>query len=186
MDVNFLDLIIGLPIVLLAISGFRNGFIKEVASLVALVLGLYFAIYFSDVVADWLLQYFDIGHRWLFIVAFILTFIVVVLLVSLIGKLLSNIASLAALGFLNRFMGLVFGVLKGIVIMSALIMLFEMIDSKASILKKDVKEGSLLYKPVESVIPFILGNFENINFDDPSWEDFKKKAKDSVDDLVDI
>lgn len=186
MDVNFLDLIIGLPIVLMAISGFRNGFIKEIASLVALLLGLYFAIYFSDVVADWLLQYFDISHRWLFIVAFILTFIVVVLLVSLIGKLLSKIASLAALGFLNRFIGLVFGILKGIVIMSALIMLFEMIDSKASILKKDIKEGSLLYRPVEGVVPYILRNVGDIKFDDPSWEDFKNKVKDTTGDIVNI
>jgi len=186
MDVNFLDLIIGLPIILMAISGFRNGFIKEIASLVALVLGLYFAIYFSDIVADWLLKYIDISHRWLFIVAFILTFIVVVVVVSLIGKLLSKIAALAALGFLNRFVGLVFSVLKGIVIMSALIMLFEMIDSKASILKQDIKEGSLLYEPVESVVPYILFKIGNISFEDPSWEDFKKSTRDKVNDLVEV
>jgi len=186
MDVNFLDLIIGLPIVLLAISGFRNGFIKEIASLVALVAGLYFAIYFSDLVADWLLNYFDISHRWLFIVAFILTFVVVVLVVSLIGKMLSKIAALAALGFLNRFIGMLFGILKGIVIMSALIMLFEMIDSKASILKNDLKEGSLLYEPVESVFPCILRNVGDINLDDPSWEDFKNKVKDTTGDIVSV
>ncbi|MCF8364152.1 MAG: CvpA family protein [Bacteroidales bacterium] len=186
MDLNFLDLIIGVPVLLMAISGFRNGFIKELASLAALVLGLYFAIYFSDLVADWLLKYFDIGHRWLFIVAFILTFVVVVLVVSLIGNLLSKIAALAALGFLNRFIGMLFGILKGVVVMSALIMLFEMIDSKASILKPDVKQGSLLYEPVESVVPFIILNLESINLDDPSWEDFKNRVKDTTGDIVNV
>jgi len=185
MEVDYLDLIIGLPIVLLAISGFRNGLIKEIASLVALILGIYFAVYFSNIVADYLNEFIDIGYRWLFIIAFILTFIVVVIVVTLIGKLLSKIAALAALGILNRLAGMVFGIVKGIVIMSLMIMLFDMIDSRSAILKNNVKEGSLLYKPVEKVAPFILFNLENINFDDPSWDDFKQNLNDKTPDIVD-
>lgn len=176
---NFLDLIIGLPIVLLAIHGYRKGLIKELASLVALILGIYVAIYFSGVVAAWLINTFDIGHRWVFVLAFIITFIGVVLLVSLIGKLLDKVASLAALGFLNRFAGLIFGVLKGALLISVLILIFNMIDSSSSILKEDVKKGSLLYNPVERIAPFVLMNLKNIDFNDSSWDDFKKKAKSS-------
>lgn len=183
---NFLDLIIGLPIVLMAIGGFRNGFIKEVAALAALVLGLYFAFYFSDMVAGWLMDYLDISRRWLFIIAFILTFVVVVLVVSLVGKMLSKIASLAALGVINRLFGLVFGIVKGIVIMSALIMLFNMVDSKASILRQDVKENSLLWKPVERIMPYIILKIEAVDFDDPSWQDFKNNIRDKSRDAVNV
>jgi hypothetical protein len=38
---------------------------------------------------------------------------------------------------------------------------------------------------VESIAPFVLMNFKNIDFDDPSWDDFKKKAKNTdLDKLV--
>jgi len=182
---NFLDVILAIPIVLLALSGYKKGLIKEVASLVALILGIYFAIYFSDIVASYLLEYFDISHRYVFIVAFILTFIGVVLVVSLLGRMLDKIASLAALGFINKFFGLIFGFLKGVVIMSVLIMLFNMIDSNDSILKKDTRENSLLYTPISQVAPLILMNIQNIDFDDPSWQDYKKKLEDaSLDKLV--
>lgn len=184
MTLNYLDLIIGLPIVLFAIGGYRKGFIKELTSLMALLLGIYFALYFSDVVAEWLIQYFDIGHRYVFIVAFILTFIAVVLLVSLIGKLLDKIASLAALGIVNKLLGLAFGVLKAGVIMSILILLFNMIDSNGNILKSELKDTSLLYRPVESIAPLILMNIDSIDFDDPSWDDFKKNTKDKKLDQV--
>ncbi len=183
---NYLDLIIGLPVVLFAIAAFRRGFIKELASLAALVLGVYLAVYFSDFVAGWLKQTFDIGHRWVFILAFLLIFIAVVLIVSFIGKMLNKLASLAALGIVNRLAGLVFGVLKGAVIMSVLILFLNMIDSKSQYLHKDLKEGSLLFGPVESFAPFILQNLQFIDFNDPSWEDFMKNQQKSVDKIMDV
>jgi membrane protein required for colicin V production len=182
---NFLDIILAIPIVLLGILGYRKGLIKEVASLVALILGIYLAIYFSDVVAKYLIEYFDISERYVFIIAFILTFIGVVILVSLLGKLLDKVASLAALGIINKFLGLVFGLLKGIILMSVLILLFNMIDRKANILKQETRDGSMLYAPISRVAPLIWMNIENIDFDDPSWDDYNKKVKDvSLDELV--
>ena len=82
---NILDIILVIPIVLLAFAGFRKGLIKELASLVALILGIYFAVYFSDWTAGFLTQHFDINQRYVFIIAFVLTFIGVVILVSLLG-----------------------------------------------------------------------------------------------------
>jgi membrane protein required for colicin V production len=183
---NYLDLIIAVPVVLLAISGFRNGFIKEAASLVALILGIYLAVYFSDFVAEWLKETFAMDHRWVFIVAFLLVFIGVVVIVSLIGKLLSKLISMIALGIINRMAGLFFGAMKGIVIMSLLILFLNMIDSKSQLLSKELKEKSMLYSPVEWVAPFLLQNLENINLDDPSWKDFNKSRKKTLDKITDV
>ncbi len=174
---NFLDIILAIPIALLAFSGYRKGLIKELASLVALILGIYFAVYFSDWTAGLLLEHFDINERYLFIIAFILTFIGVVLLVTLLGKLLDKIASFAALGVINKLFGLVFGVLKGAILMSVMILLFNMIDSKSKILKEETQKASLLYEPLSKVAPLILSNINNIDFDDPSWSNFKDKMK---------
>ncbi len=174
---NLLDAMLVLPIVLMAISGYNHGFIKELASLAALVLGVYFAVYFSDVVAGFLISNFKISHRYVFILSFLITFMGVVLLVSMIGKMLDNIASLAALGFVNKIFGLVFGLFKGILIMSIFLVIFNMIDTKGRILKDENKKGSLLYQPLFQVAPLILINIKNIDFSDPSWDDYQKKVK---------
>jgi membrane protein required for colicin V production len=174
---NLLDAVLILPIVIMAISGFNNGFIKELASFAALVLGIYFAIYFSDVVAGFLMKTFDISHRYVFILAFLITFVGVVLLVSLIGKLLDKIAALVALGLINKIFGLVFGLFKGVLIMSIFLVIFNMIDTKEHILKSEHKKGSLLYQPLFQVAPLILINIQNIDFSDPSWDDYQDKVK---------
>jgi len=174
---NLLDAVLILPIVLMAISGFNNGFIKELASFAALVLGIYFAVFFSDVVAGFLIKSFDINHRYVFILAFLITFVGVVLLVSLIGKLLDKIAALVALGLINKIFGLVFGLFKGVLIMSIFLVIFNMIDTKGHILKDEHKKGSLLYQPLFQVAPLLLINIQNIDFSDPSWDDYQKKVK---------
>ena len=174
---NILDIILVIPIVLLAFAGFRKGLIKELASLVALILGIYFAVYFSDWTAGFLTQHFDINQRYVFIIAFVLTFIGVVILVSLLGKLLDKVASLAALGLINKLFGLVFGMAKGVVLMSVLILFFNMIDGKSKILKEETRQSSMLYEPLSKVAPLILNGIKEIDFDDPSWNDFKDKMK---------
>ena len=177
MTFNYLDLVIALPVVLLAILGFRKGFIKALASLAALILGFYLAVVFSDFAAGWMIKYVDIRHRRIFIIAFILTFVAVVLLVSLLGRALDKIASLALLGIINRFLGLLFGILKGAFIMSVFILLFNMIDNKEHILKAEVKNNSLLYRPVEAIAPFLLKSITNLTPDDSSRGKAKGRSK---------
>ena len=48
MSVNILDLIILIPLLLWARQGYNKGLIISVASFAALILGLYFAFFFSD------------------------------------------------------------------------------------------------------------------------------------------
>ena len=45
---NFLDIIIAIPLVYGAYKGFRNGFIMEIFTILALFVGLYAAFTFSD------------------------------------------------------------------------------------------------------------------------------------------
>ena len=45
---NYLDIIIAVPLLYGMIKGFSNGLIKEVTSLLALFIGVYVAINFSE------------------------------------------------------------------------------------------------------------------------------------------
>lgn len=175
---NYLDLIIGAMLIIAAISGYQKGFIKSLTSLVALIAGIYFAIYFSDVVADWLIKHVEIKRKYLFIVAFLITFAGVSFLVHLLGELLDNIASLSALGMLNKLAGMAVGAMKGVILVSLLILLFNLVNSNYEYLKEKTIKESLLFKPVESVAPLILMNIQNFDFEDPKLPEFDKKEKD--------
>ena len=75
MSVNLLDIIILVPLLLFAWNGYKKGFIIEVASLAALLIGLYMAFFFSDFAAEMLNDLFDIDQKYVAVFAFLITFI---------------------------------------------------------------------------------------------------------------
>ena len=89
---NVLDIIFLIPLIWLAYRGFQKGFIIELSSLVALILGIYIAINFSGLTAGWLTDNFEISEKYLTIISFIVTFVVVVFGVFMIGKILEKFA----------------------------------------------------------------------------------------------
>lgn len=178
MTINTLDLIILIPLLLWAWQGYKKGLIISVASLAALVLGLYFAFYFSDFTAGQLKKHFDISPEYMAIVSFIVTFIVVVVAVVLVGKLLHKFVNVLMLGFLNKAAGLVFGVLKGALYLSILMFLINYFDPGEHLLKKEYKQKSLLYTPVASFAPLLYSrlNLDNLDIKLPTKEDILKEV----------
>src|SRR5690606_17911226 len=87
------------------IRGLFNGLFVEVASLLALVLGVYGAIHFSVFASEFLEPKVDWDQNTINIVAFAITFIVIVLTIALAGKALTKLANFAALGLINKLLG---------------------------------------------------------------------------------
>ena len=56
---GFIDVILGLLLVYGLYKGFRNGLILEIASIAALIAGIYGAIHFSYIAAGYLSQRLD-------------------------------------------------------------------------------------------------------------------------------
>src|SRR5512133_528840 len=99
---NWIDLIIIIILGASMISGFSNGLIKEVASLAALILGIWGAIRFSGYTAAKLYDFFDMTGQYVGIIAFIVTFAIIVVVIHFIGILADRIVDAIALGFINR------------------------------------------------------------------------------------
>ena len=165
MQINLLDIIILIPLLLFAWQGYRKGFIVEVATLAALLLGIYFALYFSDYAATLLVKYFTIDEQYLAAVSFIVTFIVVVIAVIAIGKIVQKFIDLLLLGFLNKLAGAVFGLLKGALLISILLVIINYFDPGQNLIKKEQKEQSVFYQPVASIAPWPYSWLELKNFD---------------------
>lgn len=153
---NVLDIILVIPLIWFIYRGFTKGLIIEFASLVGLVLGIWAAINFSYFAADILESYVDLEQKYISIIAFIITFIIVVILIYLIGKILERFINLLALGFLNKLLGAFFGLIKAAFILSIIILIINSFDKNKSIITSKLREGSILYKPIASLVPTII------------------------------
>lgn len=153
---NVLDIILIVPLIFAAWAGYRKGFVIEIASLAALILGIYAAINFSFYAAELLDQNFDMSEKWVNIIAFIITFVVVVFVIYVIGRIIEKFIDILMLGFVNRLFGLVFGVLKWAFILSILIYIVQLFDDDNKLLTPKLEEGSALYRPIQSFAPYII------------------------------
>jgi len=148
---SFLDIILGLLLVWGLWKGLKNGLIIELASIVALIAGIYGAIHFSYYAGDYLSESMDWEERYTNLTAFVITFILIVIIVNVLAKLLTKIASFAMLGWLNRLAGGIFGVVKVAVILGALLVFFDRVNTSAGLVKDENMEQSALYEPLKEI-----------------------------------
>lgn len=149
---NFLDLFIAAALVWGAWKGFKRGFIYELFTFLALFLGLYAGIHFSDYAVNLLTTEGEEPAKYLPIIAFALTFLAVGAMVYFAGKALEKVIKVVQLSLLNKVIGGVFGALKFAFYCGAAIILLESYDEKSDILSDDTKSGSLFYNGVQGLV----------------------------------
>lgn len=169
---NYLDIILALFLIWAAFRGFTKGFIITVASLLALILGIYGGIHFSGYAVSILAEKLDPDPRHIEIISFAITFVAIVILVHLVAWLVDKLVNAIALGFVNRILGILFNSIKMAFILSVLIGFLNYFDTDNSLISEDVKENSILYKPIAAIAPgvFPFLRFENFKVPPPVKE----------------
>lgn len=154
---NFIDILLGGLILFGFVRGLMKGLFVEVASLVALVAGMYGAIHFSYFAGDFLKDSFESwDEKYINLAAFAITFVVILVLVTLAGKLLTKIADFASLGILNKLLGGAFGGLKIAIIIGAALVFFDKTNNTMEFVEKEKIEESVLYNPVKNIGAFVF------------------------------
>jgi membrane protein required for colicin V production len=97
------------------VFAFARGFVRVVISLVAWVIALVAAFQYADLVAAWM-PALGGESRVRYIAAFVLIVAVVVLLGALLGWLLARLVRAVGLGFVDRALGGVLGLVRGLLI----------------------------------------------------------------------
>jgi membrane protein required for colicin V production len=156
---NILDIILGFFLLWGVVKGFRNGLIIELASLAALILGLYGALRFSYYTSDILSHHFELKTQTLHIISFAITFIIIVVLVHMLAKALDKLVKAIALGFFNRFLGILFGLIKMAFILSILLIPVNALNRKTHFLPEKTVRASVLYGPVSRFAPTLFSAF---------------------------
>lgn len=157
---NFIDIVFAVLLVFALYKGIKNGLFVELASLIALIAGIFVALKFSGFAKSIVENNVSWNPKYIEIIAFALTFIAVVAAIHLSAKLLTKIADFAFLGWINKLAGAGFSMLKTILILSIIILLFEKINLNNMIAKQETLDDSVFYNPVKKVSKFVYPKIE--------------------------
>jgi len=114
-----IDIIIAVALTASIIVGFVRGFVKESISIATLVIAIWAALYFGPAVGE-------VSQSWLSSVELqtwfgrILVFAIVLSVGGLLGWGISKLVRLSVLSGLDRFMGSLFGMLRGALLVALL------------------------------------------------------------------
>ena len=156
---NILDAIILICLIPAIFQGLRKGFISQAISIISLIAGIWASARFADIVSLWASKYITASEQVLKLVAFAIILIVVFIILGLIGRLLESILKFVLLGWLNKLAGVVFSLLKTLLILGLVIIAFSSLNNTLELVKPEVLADSRLYQPLkdtaEAVFPYI-------------------------------
>jgi membrane protein required for colicin V production len=150
---NWVDLIIAVMLLGFAIRGLIRGFFRELLSLVGLFLGLWVALLKFVPLGEWLQHRFPLTEPLPFHLAFLMIFLAVSVVASMAGYLLHRTAKVLLIGWLDALVGLGFGCVKGVMILSVLLFLLVYLPLAASIRAQLRTSAIAMY--LELVNPFL-------------------------------
>jgi len=153
---NIFDIVIAALLIFGFVRGVIKGLFVEVASLAALIGGVYGSIHFSYFIGDFLKEAVSWSQEYISLAAFAGTFIIIIVTISLLGKMLTKLADFAALGIINKILGGVFGAIKIGLILSVVFIFFGKMNDTIPFVKKETLNESILYAPVKKIAPTIF------------------------------
>ncbi|MFO1415364.1 MAG: CvpA family protein [Burkholderiales bacterium] len=122
---------------------FVRGVTRELIALLAWVVGFFAAVAFTPLVGAWLPD-FGASPVVRYLVAFALILLAALLLGALVAWPLAGVIRKAGLGFVDRFLGALFGVARGVVV----VMAFVLVAGLTALPREDWWQNSTLAKPL--------------------------------------
>ena len=159
---NILDAIILLALVPAIIHGLRKGFISQAISIISIVAGIWASARFANLIAELVSQYITASEQILKVVAFTIILVAVFIALGLLGKLLESVLKCVMLGWVNRLLGLIFSLLKAILIISVIVLMFNALNDSLGIVKPEVISDSVLYDPIKHLADTIFPYIKNM------------------------
>ena len=145
----------------------------ELSSVIALILGVYGSIKFSDFTFIFFSKNFPelikgIDENYLKIASFLFTFLFIIVLISIVGKGVTKILKMVFLGFVNKILGGCFGAFKFTLFISLFLVFLDSLNTSFNVVESSVLETSFFYDPIKEVgdklIEFFNSNKKSINF----------------------
>ncbi len=143
MSLSILDWVIVVIVLLSVLQAAAEGFFHEFFSLAGVVVGYLLAAWEYPRLAAWLMQY--VSSRWIAdIAAFLAIFCAVMLLAGIVGRIARWLVKGIGLRWFDRFLGAVFGIIRGIVISTVLVLALAAFSPQAGLQQSRIAPFMLL------------------------------------------
>ena len=154
---NWLDVLILLPLLIGLVRGLMRGLISEIIAFVVVILGVLGSRFAAPSASKCLLQWFQWPEGVCDIVAYALIFLAIAILLSIAAKLLTRLLRAIHLGWANRLLGGLFGVLKhGIIVLFAVFVMDKTDEAFHWQENEPVVKTSVLYPHAVKAVGWII------------------------------
>lgn len=174
---EIMDLIILIPLFFGAWKGFKKGFVMELFTILALLVGLYAAFHFSDKITELIVVKTHEKPGYLPAISFLLLFLAVGAMVYFGGKALEQLLKIAQLSLLNKAAGALIGLLKWAYLVGCVFVLIQSLDEDEKFITRKNKENALLYPAVTGLVSHTIPGVTNTRIFD--YMDSKEKSKET-------
>ena len=134
---NILDWIIIVISAFFVIKALRKGFLRELGSLVGLVVAIWGGFYFYQTLADFLRRVVGKQDFWWETLSFIICFAIIYFIIITVAARLSKVLYPSAMSGLNRLLGGLVGLVKGLILCFIIINLIMMMQPAANSFSQD-------------------------------------------------
>jgi uncharacterized membrane protein required for colicin V production len=153
---NWIDFLILFVLILAFLNGFRRGAFKEISTFIGLVLSIIFAVNNADWLAGQLQGKLGFSPTILFLISYILILAACTVILKLLGHFYYKLVKIQPLKTPNKISGGVFGVVKGVVVLSLVFLLFLFPTPFRSI--DDAVDSAVMAKTIRSVVPLVYND----------------------------
>ncbi len=145
-----LDLFLLCPLILYPLLGLRDGIVKKLVAIGAIVLALFLGQAYMRDAGDFMVQNMGMAPSNAPPMGFMFIFLIVTLIASILYRLLSGNFKIG--GIADRILGVVLGLVQGALIASCFLFFLAMQGSPS----RQTARDSRLYKPLANLAPQIL------------------------------
>ena len=157
MNVNWLDILILLPLLVGLVRGLMRGLVSEIIAIAVVVLGVLGARWAAPPTAAWLLKQFAWPAEICNVIAYIVLFLAIAIVLSIIAKLVTKLLHSIHLGWANRLGGAVVGIAKYGLIVLVVVFAMDRINSRTHWLdKSEIVKTSVVYPYAVQVTNLLL------------------------------
>lgn len=150
---NSIDISILIIIGVGFVFGLFKGLVRELASLAAIVLGIYGAKLFSSLLVPLFINVLGVSEKVAQPLSYVVLFVAIAVALLVLARTVDKVFDAVSLGGLNKFLGGLFGALKYALVISVLINVFEPLNQKFRFMTEEKQFTSVTYQPLLNLAP---------------------------------
>ena len=151
------DILFSCILLFFIFNGLRRGLIVEISRLTALFAGCSLGSRYYTYLTPFIEEYF-INEKVVQIISFLVIFFSILIIINILSSTIQKLFELIYLGWLNRILGALIGILKGLIIISIIIFCMDVLPQNTI---KKIEDESMIYKIGDNLRELFFSGINN-------------------------